>query len=176
MQRIVKRFLLHKQRESDEVGEADFDELKQDLQMVRYEMMNDLKRYRDENNRLISNIQAGVLLLGEELYKNSSGRSSRRFREYKETADKNYEFENDEDDELIEDIQINLTNRADKSKWSNAKGALRSSSVESGDSQDVQSDENLDESTNSTKSLTGSDHQKLDKIKKDLHVINEEME
>ena len=145
-------------------------------------MMNDLKRYRDENNRLISNIQAGVLLLGEELYKNSNARGSRRFREYKETSDKNYDYENDEDEELIEDIQINLTDRADKSKWSNVKGALRSSSVESGDSLDVQSDENLgelDESTNASKSITGNDQPKLDKnakINKDLHVINEEME
>ena len=65
MQRIVKRFLLHKQRETDEVGETDFDELKQDLQMVRYEMSNDLKRYREENYRLISHIHNGILLLGE---------------------------------------------------------------------------------------------------------------
>lgn len=64
MQRIVKRFLLHKQRETDEVGEADFDELKQDLQMVRYEMLNDLKRYREENNRNISLIHSGIVLLG----------------------------------------------------------------------------------------------------------------
>jgi hypothetical protein len=30
MQRIVKRFLLHKQRENDEINEFDLDELKQD--------------------------------------------------------------------------------------------------------------------------------------------------
>jgi hypothetical protein len=65
MQRIVKRFLLHKQRETDEVSEADFDELKQDLQMVRYEMLNDLKRYREENYRLIAHIHDGILLLGK---------------------------------------------------------------------------------------------------------------
>ncbi len=64
MQRIVKRFLLHKQREKDEVGEADFDELKQDLQMVRYEMNNDLKRYREENYRLFTHIHSGIVLLG----------------------------------------------------------------------------------------------------------------
>ena len=50
MQRIVKRFLLHKQRETDEVGETDFEELKQDLQMVRYEMINDLKKSREEHH------------------------------------------------------------------------------------------------------------------------------
>lgn len=83
MQRIVKRFLLHKQRESDEVGEADFDELKQDLQMVRFEMLNDLKRSRDDTARLISNIQSGLLLIGEEVFGNSKSENSARFKEYK---------------------------------------------------------------------------------------------
>lgn len=83
MQRIVKRFLLHKQRESDEVGEADFDELKQDLQMVRFEMLNDLKRSRDETSRLISSIQAGLMLIGEEMFINSKSENAARFKEFK---------------------------------------------------------------------------------------------
>jgi hypothetical protein len=71
MQRIVKRFLLHKQRESDEVGEADFDELKQDLQMVRYEMLNDMKRVREDTTRLVSHLTHGLSLLGDEIFKNN---------------------------------------------------------------------------------------------------------
>jgi hypothetical protein len=83
MQRIVKRFLLHKQRESDEVGEADFDELKQDLQMVRFEMLNDLKRQHNETLNVVANMQAGLILMGDELFKDSKSESALKFRELK---------------------------------------------------------------------------------------------
>lgn len=87
MQRIVKRFLLHKQRESDNVGEADFEELKQDLQMVRFEMLNDLKRSRDETSRMITTIHAGLVLIGEEMFVNSTSENSTRFKEFKTHAE-----------------------------------------------------------------------------------------
>jgi hypothetical protein len=83
MQRIVKRFLLHKQRETDEVGDVDFEELKQDLQMVRYEMMNDLKRNRDETLRFVSQIQTGLLIMSDEFFKDSSSDNAIRYREFK---------------------------------------------------------------------------------------------
>ena len=87
MQRIIKRFLLHKQRETDEVGETDFDEIKQDLQMVRYEMMNDLKRSREETMRLVHHISNGLIIIGDELFslKDSVSENMRRFKEYRAT-------------------------------------------------------------------------------------------
>jgi hypothetical protein len=91
MQRIVKRFLLHKQRETDDFGEADFEELKQDLQMVRFEMMNDLKRSREETARLVNHINYGVCLIGEEIFRDSQNENSKKFREFKVTEyDYNY--------------------------------------------------------------------------------------
>ncbi|RNA03569.1 Short transient receptor potential channel 6 [Brachionus plicatilis] len=83
MQRIVKRFLLHKQRESDEVGETDLEELKQDLQMSRYETLNDLKRIRDENYRLMGYLSQGILLIGEEIFKDHKSENAIRFRDLK---------------------------------------------------------------------------------------------
>ena len=82
MQRIVKRFLLHQQRESDE-KENDVGEIKQDLQMVRFEMINDLKKTREDTFRIVNNIQNGLLILGEEIFKASDFDSIRKFREYK---------------------------------------------------------------------------------------------
>jgi hypothetical protein len=69
MQRIVKRFLLHRDRDSEDVNEMDFDELKQDLQMIRYEMNNDLKKSRDETTRILKHVNSGLLLLGEQLFR-----------------------------------------------------------------------------------------------------------
>jgi hypothetical protein len=85
MQRIVKRFLLHKQRETDEVGETDFEELKQDLQMVRYEMINDLKKSREETLRLIHHISSGLILIGDELFSSKESLNSTKFKEFSAT-------------------------------------------------------------------------------------------
>jgi len=85
MQRIVKRFLLHKQRETDEVGETDFDELKQDLQMVRYEMINDLKKSREETLKLIHHISSGLIIIGEELFSTNNSKNSHKFKEFSST-------------------------------------------------------------------------------------------
>jgi hypothetical protein len=66
MERVIKRFLLHKQREEqDEIREGDFEELKQDIQMLRFEMMNRLDETRDDlaKNSLLLN--EGVLVVGE---------------------------------------------------------------------------------------------------------------
>jgi hypothetical protein len=100
MQRIVKRFLLHKQRETDEVGETDFEELKQDLQMVRYEMINDLKKSREETLRLIHHISSGLIIIGDELFLSKESLNSNKFKEFSATE---FEFyDNFTDLKLVE--------------------------------------------------------------------------
>ena len=85
MQRIVKRFLLHKQRENDDIGELDFDELKQDLQMVRYEMNKDLKKSIDETLILIHHISTGLIIIGDEIFSRKDNENSNKFKEYRST-------------------------------------------------------------------------------------------
>jgi hypothetical protein len=66
MERVIKRFLLHKQREEqDEIREGDFEELKQDIQMLRFEMMNRLDETRDDLNKNSLLLNEGVLVVGE---------------------------------------------------------------------------------------------------------------
>ena len=50
MARVVKRFLLHNNRENEEIRESDFDELKQDVQTVRYEILTDLSLVKSDAN------------------------------------------------------------------------------------------------------------------------------
>ena len=64
MQRIVKRFLLHKQRETDEVNEFSFEELKQDMQMIRYEMNHDVKKTREDIMGMLSRVDKTITLIG----------------------------------------------------------------------------------------------------------------
>ena len=90
MQRIVKRFLLHKQRESDEIGEIDLEELKQDLQMVRFETLNDLKRIRNESNHLLGYLSQKLLLIGDEIFKDGKSANAIRFKEIKK-AESDYQ-------------------------------------------------------------------------------------
>ena len=42
MERVAKRFLLHNKRERKDVKESDFEELKQDMHMMRHELNNDV--------------------------------------------------------------------------------------------------------------------------------------
>jgi hypothetical protein len=66
MERVIKRFLLHKQREEqDEIREGDFEELKQDIQMLRFEMMNRLDETRDDLTKNSILLNEGVLVVGE---------------------------------------------------------------------------------------------------------------
>jgi hypothetical protein len=74
MRRIVKRFLLHKQRETDDqMNEIELVEIKQDLQMIRYEMVNELDRLHYETYRLVSHVANGIGLLGEHMFKPAAG-------------------------------------------------------------------------------------------------------
>ena len=72
MQRVVKRFLMHNQGDSDDPKQNEFDELKQDLQVMRYEILNDMKKSREENNRNMHIINAGMEFVAEEMMKSNS--------------------------------------------------------------------------------------------------------
>jgi hypothetical protein len=105
MQRIVKRFLLHKQRESDEINEFDLDELKQDLQMIRYEMNNDSKRAREETKEILNYMNNGIKLIGEYVFQhnnetNQNGDLTRKFNDYK-NSEIDLKYQEDETNELI---------------------------------------------------------------------------
>jgi hypothetical protein len=66
MNRVIKRFLLHKQREEqEEIREGDFEELKQDIQMLRFEMLNRLDETRDDLYKSSHLLNEGVLIVGE---------------------------------------------------------------------------------------------------------------
>jgi hypothetical protein len=83
MQRVIKRFLLHKQSENDEIKLSDFDEIKQDLQMVRYEVLNEMTKSSDETLKYISLIQNGVLVIGNEIVSDSNDFAiQERFKQY----------------------------------------------------------------------------------------------
>lgn len=201
MQRIIKRFLLHKQRESDDVNEMEFSELKQDLQMVRYEMLNDLKRSRDETSRLISQLANGLVIIGDEMFKDSLSENMRKFKEFRAL---DYDFVNNIDDSKLENLSTiketasepALNNKASLNhiKIEEKGNNNGTSSIDSlGSSTDTQSsgteqntdvvqispnsetDANFSNSTNGALDLT--DNQKLKNLSmNELHVINEEDE
>jgi hypothetical protein len=87
MQRIVKRFLLHNQRESNEGFRKGFMELKQDLQLCRYELLNGMKMKKDNAFHVQNLIHAGLNILGDELFRKKHTKLSEQnlanFMEYK---------------------------------------------------------------------------------------------
>jgi hypothetical protein len=84
MERIVKRFLLHSQRESDNAFEREFEELKQDLQTIRYEMLNDLRKSKEQNMQNVFLLHSGLSIIGEELFSYSKNSDiALKFGDYK---------------------------------------------------------------------------------------------
>jgi hypothetical protein len=67
--RVVKRFLLHNNRENEEIKESDFDELKQDVQTVRFEVINDLNDLRGNANEFANMVHNGIVAMSEYLAK-----------------------------------------------------------------------------------------------------------
>ena len=88
MTRIVKRFLLHYQKDSENSMAHEFEELKQDLQMIRFEMSNDLKKNREEALNTTFLLHSGISLLGQELFKHSpSPENHGVFKQFKTIGD-----------------------------------------------------------------------------------------
>lgn len=67
MERVVKRYLMHNQGDSEDPKQNDFDELKQDLQQIKYEIVNDMKKSREDSIRNAFIINNGIQFLAEEL-------------------------------------------------------------------------------------------------------------
>ena len=63
MERVIKRYLIHNQGDSDDV--------KQDLQTLRYEIINDMKKTRENNSRNMSIINDGLQFVSEEILNNN---------------------------------------------------------------------------------------------------------
>ena len=69
MARVVKRILLHNNRENEEIRESDFAELKQDVQTVRSEILTDLSLVKSDANDFAQMMHAGISALGDILVK-----------------------------------------------------------------------------------------------------------
>jgi hypothetical protein len=67
MQRIIKRFLLRNDRENEKVNQGNFSEIKQDLQMVRFEIQSYSKKAKLDTAKSVKNLHTGMSVLGDEL-------------------------------------------------------------------------------------------------------------
>lgn len=68
MERVAKRFLLHNKREREDVKESDFEELKQDMQMIRHELNNDVTLFSVNLINYTAMLHRGICMLGEFFY------------------------------------------------------------------------------------------------------------
>lgn len=81
MERVVKRYLMHNQGDLEDPKQNDFDEFKLDLQQIKYEIVNDMKKTREDNTRNMFIINSGVQFLAEELLNNYLNSHKDHFKE-----------------------------------------------------------------------------------------------
>lgn len=179
MQRILFRYLLEKERENDKMSESDFSELKQDLQMIRFEMMNELKQSRDESYRLINHLNHGLLLLGEEVFKNSKLDLVNKYNNFRK-QDINHHKLNDKEGRLkaqdgIESQSSSLETNSSSSSSENCteNGVISSSSLNSFDSLNLATNEVNGSSTASLNENKKPDSKGVT-FNYDLDIIKEE--
>lgn len=75
MERISKRYLLHNNKEDEDVKENDVDELKFDINALRIELLSELQKARESLLRYIALLHRGLIILGEHFYKKSDSAS-----------------------------------------------------------------------------------------------------
>ncbi len=75
--------MLH-HKETDFSNSTDFEELKQDLKMIRYEMNNDMKKTRDDILGFMKHINLGINIIGEQIFNKTEEEACKKFLEYKE--------------------------------------------------------------------------------------------
>ena len=68
MGRVVKRFLLHNNRDNEDIRESDFEELKQDVQMIRFEMLSSLKINKEDTLKYMTLLHNGMSILGDYMF------------------------------------------------------------------------------------------------------------
>lgn len=65
MERVARRFLLHNRRENEDAKESDFDDLKQELNMAKFEVLNNSRQIRHKLKDYESVLQQGFNLLAQ---------------------------------------------------------------------------------------------------------------
>jgi hypothetical protein len=76
MERVVKRYLMHSQGDSDDPKLNELEDLKQELQALKFEIGNDLKKTKDENFKNSNFMNNYLHFMGEEIIINDSSNVS----------------------------------------------------------------------------------------------------
>lgn len=73
MERVVKRYFLHNQGDLDDPKQNEFDDIKSELQTMRYEMISDMKKSKEDSARNMYIVNGSIQFIAEEIminYKN----------------------------------------------------------------------------------------------------------
>jgi hypothetical protein len=83
MERVARRFLLHNRRENEEVKESDFDEVKQELNMAKYEVLNKSEQIKGNLKDYESVLHKGFTQLGHWFYgKDNLSETGKNYQKY----------------------------------------------------------------------------------------------
>jgi hypothetical protein len=114
MKRIVKRFLLHNQRESEAVKESDFIDLKQEVRSVNTDLSDQIKQMRKSLVRYAKIVHRGISIVGDYIYESLDDDSDeyarhKKFKNFHKVLNEDLsEFMDDSNIEIV-DSMIGLT-------------------------------------------------------------------
>ena len=83
MERVARRFLLHNRSENEEVKESDFDEVKQELNMAKYEVLNKSEQIKENLKDYESVLRKGFTQLGHWFHgKDNLSETGKKYEKY----------------------------------------------------------------------------------------------
>jgi hypothetical protein len=148
MERVIKRLLLHNNRENDEIKESDFDELKQDVQMIRFDVMNGLKSTKEDALKYVKMFHNGISLLGDFLFETKNDDDNHLFDDFRiyKTHEKKLELELENLNNPGKILAIQSTgNNKEETSSQNSRSPTDSSDPILNNSYSTKHDENIDE-------------------------------
>lgn len=72
MDRMVKRYIMYNQGDIDDLKQSECEEIKKEMQLMRFEIKNDMRKSRDDTVRNMLIVNNGITFIAEELLEQSA--------------------------------------------------------------------------------------------------------
>ena len=172
--------MLHNNRDNEEIRESDFDEIKQDVQIVRFEMLNNLRQTKEDISRYVYVIHNGISLIGEYLF--DSARNTdlainfKSFQSYEKNINTDLEDFQSTNQQVTSLVKKMSVNKADLEVKKKSLGKIVEEHAAANIPSDSEATTTKKEDTFTVKndSTTVSDDVKMDSSLTDLNAIKEE--
>ena len=142
MERVIKRFLLHNNKQDEEMRESDFDEFKNSIKQMQTEISNSFGTIRNEITNYMTGLFSGLTLVNDFIIDRLESRDDdsmkKRYKSYNRRLNRELQLESargstpsstvKENLIILSDIDVNSSSVSLRSNSSESSGSNKSAS------------------------------------------------